>query len=68
MSTTVEDARAASPVIVDEDQRDSTPPPLILRGVHYGTYVALRNADENRHMRMTYYDGTLELDVTRVHP
>lgn len=33
----------------------------VLRGVRYRDYVALVNAPENYHLKMTYYDGTLEI-------
>src|SRR4051794_34359672 len=35
--------------------------PTVLRGVSYGLYVRLRDEPDNRHLRMTYYDGTLEI-------
>ena len=34
---------------------------LVLRGVPWEMYVALRDLDENNHVRMTYDGGTLEL-------
>jgi Uma2 family endonuclease len=34
---------------------------IILRGVPWAAYKALRDAPENNHIRMTYLDGTLEL-------
>jgi Uma2 family endonuclease len=37
------------------------PAPAVLRGVRYGTYLALRNEPANDGLRMTYYDGTLEI-------
>lgn len=35
--------------------------PVALKGVTYKTYVQLREAPENRGLRMTYFDGTLEI-------
>jgi Uma2 family endonuclease len=35
--------------------------PTVLRGVTYGDYVRLRDEPDNGHLRMTYYDGTLEI-------
>ncbi len=35
--------------------------PIVLRGVPYGHYVRLRDEPDNDHLRMTYYDGTLEI-------
>jgi Uma2 family endonuclease len=37
------------------------PAPVVLRGVRYGDYVRLVRQYENRHLRMTYHDGTLEI-------
>jgi Uma2 family endonuclease len=34
---------------------------IILEGVPWAVYKALRDAPENNHIRMTYLDGTLEL-------
>jgi Uma2 family endonuclease len=34
---------------------------VTLRGVPYGIYAALRDERANDHLRMTYYDGTLEI-------
>ena len=36
-------------------------PRLVLRGVGWQTYQALRNAPENYNIRMTYDEGVLEL-------
>ena len=38
----------------------------VLRGVPYGTYARLVRVHENRHLRMTYYDGTLEIASVRL--
>jgi Uma2 family endonuclease len=35
--------------------------PTVLRGVPYEVYVRLRDEPDNDHLRMTYYDGTLEI-------
>jgi Uma2 family endonuclease len=37
------------------------PAPTVLRGVRYGEYVRLRDEWANRHLRMVYHDGTLEI-------
>jgi Uma2 family endonuclease len=37
------------------------PAPTVLRGVRYGDYVRLRDEAANDHLRMVYYDGTLEI-------
>ena len=37
------------------------PAPMVLRGVPYELYVALRDLEENDKIRMTYHDGVLEL-------
>jgi Uma2 family endonuclease len=39
----------------------ATAPPVVLRGVSWPTYLALRDAPENYHIRMTYDQGTLEM-------
>ncbi len=41
--------------------RREEPGTTVLRGVPYDVYVALRRARGNDHLRMTYYDGTLEI-------
>lgn len=41
--------------------RARPPRPVVLRGVTYDQYVALRDEPANDGLRMTYYDGTLEL-------
>ncbi|MEO6809912.1 MAG: Uma2 family endonuclease [Isosphaeraceae bacterium] len=35
--------------------------PATLKGVPYATYLQLRNAPGNQGLRMTYFDGTLEI-------
>lgn len=53
-----------SPVVTTESKdvvRVRVPAPVVLRGVPYGLYVALRDLEENHHVRMTYHDGTLEI-------
>jgi Uma2 family endonuclease len=35
--------------------------PVVLRGVRYRDYVAIRDEPNNDHLRMTYHDGTLEI-------
>lgn len=54
---------AAATVTTAEPQREVVPiaAPTILRGVPYGLYVRLRDEPDNDHLRMTYYDGTLEI-------
>ena len=37
------------------------PAPTVLRGVPYSVYVKLRDDERNDKLRMTYYDGTLEI-------
>jgi Uma2 family endonuclease len=39
----------------------SDPPRIILRGIPWLLYLQLRRADENRGVRMSYWNGTLEL-------
>ncbi|MDB5349408.1 MAG: hypothetical protein JWN86_655 [Planctomycetota bacterium] len=41
--------------------RTSLPEPMVLTDIPYDVYVALRDVFANRHKRMTYYDGTLEI-------
>lgn len=41
------------------------PEPLVLRDVPYKLYLRLRGIHANRHMRMTYHDGTLEIMTLR---
>jgi Uma2 family endonuclease len=36
-------------------------PPVVLRGISWAAYLALRAAPENYHVRMTYDQGTLEM-------
>jgi Uma2 family endonuclease len=43
------------------DQEISPEQRLLLRGVPWETYVALRDVADNKHVRMTYDSGTLEL-------
>lgn len=43
------------------DQHVSPEHRLLLRGVSWGTYVALRDVEDNNYVRMTYDSGTLEL-------
>src|SRR5262245_40595991 len=44
------------------------PAPVVLRGITYGEYLKLRRDEANDHLRMTYYDGTLELmSPERIH-
>jgi Uma2 family endonuclease len=46
---------AHSPVIIPIHE------PVVLHGVRYDEYLSLRCDESNNHLRMTYYDGTLEL-------
>lgn len=54
---------------VQGKSQSPTPPPVIIKvgapvalhGVTYRQYAALRAEPENDHLRMTYYDGTLEI-------
>src|SRR5262245_35108270 len=36
-------------------------PAVVLGGITYGTYLRIRDAPENYHVRMLYHDGTLEI-------
>lgn len=38
----------------------STESSLVLAGIHWDEYLSLRQKPENRHVRMTYQDGSLE--------
>ena len=37
------------------------PEPVVLHGVTYGEYVRLRDDRHNKHLRMVYHDGVLEV-------
>lgn len=56
MSTVVKQSVANSPTAVVE-----VPEVVVLHGVRYRDYVALRDEPANDHLRMTYHDGTLEI-------
>jgi len=49
---------AENPTDVDLDEDTER---MVLEGVPWGTYVGLRDLEENDHIRMTYLDGTLIL-------
>ncbi|HWE37085.1 MAG TPA: Uma2 family endonuclease [Isosphaeraceae bacterium] len=58
MATHVQEQEAqTSPPSTDLD----LPAPTVLRGVPWSTYVRLRDEPRNYGLRMTYYDGTLEI-------
>lgn len=42
-------------------KRARLPEPMVLRGVRYRDYVALRDYRGNGHLRMTYHNGNLEI-------
>lgn len=56
-STATTNPQPAAPQATSVD----LPPPLVLRDVSYGAYLALRKSEENNHVRMTYHNGVLEL-------
>ena len=43
-----------------------SPDVTVLEKVPYEVYVRLRDAEENRHLRMAYHDGTLEIVSPRL--
>src|SRR3954451_19090950 len=46
--------------------RRTHPDVVVLHRVPYKYYVHLTNASANRHLKMTYYDGTLEIVSPRL--
>src|SRR5437868_12817344 len=52
-------ATATTPPSADEFSQDAAR--VVLRNVPWDSYVRLRDDEANRHVRMDYYQGTLEL-------